>query len=128
MGLKDEIDADLKDVFATDLVDAYKSATYRQVTSDTYDPATGTNTKIFTDYSIEGWLDNPNSTDKYIKYRILNTDIDTFDIRFSLLQSVLSIPPIVNDVLQVDSIDYLISGVDYDPVGATWTLDLKGAN
>ena len=60
MGLREELQADLKEAFDEDLSDAVKSLTLKQVSKSqtVYDPTLGTNTRVSIDYTTRGIFTN----------------------------------------------------------------------
>lgn len=120
MGLRDEVTADIKDAFNTDLVDAVK-------------PFTGSRT-MQGEPSIEDILTNTvgsNSTtinysgrgvfSSYAEIEIDNESIMANDVKLTALQDEVSNTPKLDDVIN----DYQVVAVNQDPASVTFAIQLR---
>lgn len=120
MGLRDEITADIKDAFDTDLADAVK-------------PFTGSRT-VQGEPSIEDILTNTvgsNSTTinysgrgvfgGYSEFEVDNESIMANDVKLTALQSEVTTRPQLDDVIN----GYQVVAVNQDPASVTWNLQLR---
>ena len=120
MGLRDEITADIKEAFNTDLADAVK-------------PFTGSRT-VQGEPSIEDILTNTvgsNSTiinysgrGVFSSYRDIEVDNDSIkmnDVKLIVLQSEISKTPHLDDVINGYSVISILS----DPADVTFTIQLR---
>ena len=120
MGLRDEITADIKDAFDTDLADAVQ-------------PFTGSRT-VQGEPSIEDILTNTvgsNSTTinysgrgVFSSYRDIEVDNDSIkmnDVKLIVLQSEVTTRPQLDDVIN----GYQVVAVNQDPASVTWNLQLR---
>lgn len=64
----------------------------------------------------------------YNDIEIQATQINTTDVKLLCLQSEVTIPPKVDDVIIADGQDRRVLAVSQDPANATWTLQLRGLN
>ena len=120
MGLHDEITADIKDAFNTDLADAVK-------------PFTGSRT-IQGEPSIEDILTNTvgsNSTTinysgrgvfgGYSEFEVDNESIMANDVKLTALQSEVTARPQLDDVIN----GYQVVAVNQDPASVTFNIQLR---
>ena len=120
MGLHDEITADIKDAFNTDLADAVK-------------PFTGSRT-VQGEPSIEDILTNTVSSNSTIinysgrgvfgSYKELEVDNESImanDVKLTALQSEVTTRPQLDDVIN----GYQVVAVQQDPASVTWTIQLR---
>jgi len=120
MGLRDEVTADIKDAFDTDLADAVK-------------PFTGSRT-VQGEPSIEDILTNTvgsNSTTinyngrgvfgSYAEIEVDNESIMANDVKLTALQSEVTARPQLDDVIN----GYQVVAVNQDPVSVTFTIQLR---
>ena len=120
MGLHDEITADIKDAFNTDLADAVK-------------PFTGSRT-VQGEPSIEDILTNTVSSNStiinysgrgvfgsYAEIEIDNESIMANDVKLTALQSEVTTRPQLDDVIN----GYQVVAVQQDPASVTWTIQLR---
>ena len=120
MGLRDEITADIKDAFNTDLADAVK-------------PFTGSRT-VQGEPSIEDILTNTvgsNSTtinysgrgvfSSYAEIEVDNESIQMNDVKLIVLQDEVANSPKLDDVIN----GYQVVAVNQDPSSTIWTLQLR---
>ena len=120
MGLRDEVTADIKDAFDTDLADAVK-------------PFTGSRT-VQGEPSIEDILTNTvgsNSTTinysgrgvfgGYSEFEVDNESIMANDVKLTALQDEVTNAPKLDDVIN----GYQVVAVQQDPANVTWTLQLR---
>lgn len=119
MGLYDDIQTDIQDAFDTDLNDAYKDFTVTKILSSVYDPVTGTSADV-------------SDTDNFKAAVIKNEIGDIIDNpeqiqNFTLIVLDSNKPydfEIGNLIHYVDTgKDYKVTGLDRDPVLATWVLE-----
>lgn len=120
MGLRNEITADIKDAFDTDLADAVK-------------PFTGIRT-VQGEPSIEDILTNTvgsNSTtinysgrgvfSSYAEIEVDNESIMANDVKLTALQSEVTTRPQLDDVIN----GYQVVAVNQDPASITYTIQLR---
>ena len=120
MGLRDEVTADIKEAFDTDLADAVK-------------PFTGSRT-VQGEPSIEDILTNTvgsNSTTinysgrgvfgGYSEFEVDNESIMANDVKLTALQSEATTRPQLDDVIN----GYQVVAVNQDPVSVTYTIQLR---
>ena len=120
MGLHDEITADIKDAFNTDLADAVK-------------PFTGSRT-VQGEPSIEDILTNTvgsNSTTinysgrgvfgGYSEFEVDNESIMANDVKLTALQSEVTARPQLDDNIN----GYQVVAVNQDPASITYTIQLR---
>ena len=120
MGLRDEITADIKDAFDTDLADAVQ-------------PFTGIRT-VQGEPSIEDILTNTvgsNSTtinysgrgvfSSYAEIEVDNESIQMNDVKLIALQDEVANTPKLDDVIN----GYQVVAVNQDPAMATYTIQLR---
>ena len=120
MGLRDEITADIKEAFNTDLADAVQ-------------PFTGSRT-VQGEPSIEDILTNTvgsNSTTinysgrgvfgGYSEFEVDSEDIKANDVKLTALQSEVTTRPQLDDVIN----GYQVVAVNQDPSSTIWTLQLR---
>ena len=120
MGLHDEITADIKDAFNTDLADAVK-------------PFTGSRT-VQGEPSIEDILTNTVGSNSTIinysgrgvfgSYAEIEADDDSIkmnDVKLTALQSEVTTRPQLDDVIN----GYQVVAVNQDPASATFTIQLR---
>ena len=120
MGLKADLDADIKDAFNTDLADAVK-------------PFTGSRT-VQGEPSIEDILTNTvgsNSTTinysgrgvfgGYSEFEVDNESIMANDVKLTALQSEATTRPQLDDVIN----GYQVVAVNQDPASVTYTIQLR---
>ena len=121
MGLREELQADLKEAFDEDLSDAVKQITLKQVSKDltTYDPVTGTNTRTSVDYYTRGIF-----TDYTIEERY-NSFLEPTDSKLIIIANELEVVPQIRDVISEGATNYNIIGQLHDPVKATYELQVR---
>ena len=120
MGLRDEITADIKEAFNTDLADAVQ-------------PFTGSRT-VQGEPSIEDILTNTvgsNSTTinysgrgvfgGYSEFEVDNESIQMNDVKLIVLQDEVTDIPKLDDVIN----GYQVVAVNQDPSSTIWTLQLR---
>ena len=120
MGLRDEVTADIKEAFNTDLADAVK-------------PFTGSRT-VQGEPSIEDILTNTvgsNSTTinysgrgvfgGYSEFEVDNESIMANDVKLTALQDEVTAKPQLDDVIN----GYQVVAVNQDPASVTWTVQLR---
>ena len=120
MGLHNDITADIKEAFNTDLADAVK-------------PFTGSRT-VQGEPSIEDILTNTvgsNSTtinysgrgvfSSYAEIEVDNESIQMNDVKLIVLQDEVSNTPKLDDVIN----DYQVVAVNQDPASVTFTIQLR---
>ena len=120
MGLRDDITADIKEAFNTDLADAVK-------------PFTGSRT-VQGEPSIEDILTNTvgsNSTTinysgrgvfgSYSEFEVDGEAIKANDVKLTALQSEITTRPQLDDLIN----GYQVVAVQQDPASVTWNLQLR---
>ena len=120
MGLKADLDADIKEAFDTDLADAVK-------------PFTGSRT-VRGEPSIEDMLTNTVGSDStiidysgrgvfggYSEIEVDNESIMANDVKLTALQSEVTTRPQLDDVIN----GYQVVAVNQDPASATFTIQLR---
>ena len=120
MGLRDEVTADIKEAFNTDLADAVN-------------PFTGSRT-VQGEPSIEDILTNTvgsNSTTinysgrgvfgGYSEFEVDNESIMANDVKLTVLQSEVTNTPKLDDVIN----GYQVVAVNQDPSSTIWNLQLR---
>ena len=119
MGLRDEITADIKEAFNTDLADAVK-------------PFTGSRT-VQGEPSIEDILTNTVGSNSIINYsgrgvfssyaeiEVDNESIQMNDVKLIVLQDEVANIPKLDDVIN----GYQVVAVNQDPVSVTFTIQLR---
>lgn len=120
MSLRDEITADLAEAFDTDLADAVSSFTgSRWEATGPYDPIeqeqagetiTYAGRGVFGSYGIQ-------------VSEALN--IPRTDVKLTAVQAEVSAIPKIDDDIEHDGENYRVIHVGQDPVGATWTLQIR---
>jgi len=121
MGLREELQSDLKEAFDEDLVDAVKTVVLRKrnKAGTVYDPITGLSNTGFTDYPTRGIYSGYSQLERF------NTNIMPTDTAFIILANELDIEPETKDHL-VDGTDiYNVIRFSKDPVIATYVLHLR---
>ena len=95
--------------------------TYRH-TVTTYDPTTGTDTSVFTDYPITQVL-----LTKFSEFELgRNAGLQLTDQKALILQSKLSVTPSIQlDTIISGGKTYNIVNFNHDPAGATYTFQLR---
>ena len=120
MGLRDEITADIKDAFNTDLADAVKPFTGSRTVQgepsvdDILTNTVGSNSTII-NYSGRGVFSS------YKEIEIDNESILANDVRLTALQSEVTTRPQLDDVIN----GYQVVAVNQDPSSTIWTLQLR---
>lgn len=120
MGLHDEITADIKDAFNTDLADAVKPFTGSRTVQgepsveDILTNTVGSNSTII-NYSGRGVFSS------YKEIEIDNESILANDVKLTALQSEVTTRPQLDDVIN----GYQVVAVQQDPASVTWTLQLR---
>lgn len=116
MGMRDEIQADLKQAFDTDLADAVKAFTGSRTVDLSYDPVTDTQLTDVESYTGRGVFGN------FSKSEIDNLNILITDVRLLCLQSDVTDAPQNDDVIN----GMRLIKVGKDPADVTWVLQLRG--
>ena len=116
MGMREEIQADLKEAFDTDLADAVKSFTGSRTVDLIYDPVTDTRMTDAESYTGHGVFGN------FSKSEIDGLNILITDVRLLCLQSEVTDTPQNDDVIN----GMRLIKVGKDPTDATWVLQLRG--
>ena len=123
MGLRDELQTDLKEAFDDDLSDAVHGITLKQFqkTQSVYDPTTGENTKVSKTFSSRGIFTNYTESERF------NTTIEPTDSRVIILANEIETTPQIQDKIteNISGIEYNIIGMLKDPVGATHELQVR---
>lgn len=116
MGMRDEIQADLKQAFETELADAYKPFTGSRTVDLSYDPVTDTRLTDAESYTGRGVFGN------FSKSEIDGLNILITDVRLLCLQSEVTDTPQNDDIIN----GMRLIKVGKDPADATWVLQLRG--
>lgn len=116
MGMRDEVQADLKEAFDTDLADAVKAFTGSRTVDLSYDPVTDTRLTDAESYTGRGVFGN------FSKSEIDNLNILVTDVRLLCLQSEVTDTPQNDDIIN----GMRLIKVGKDPADATWVLQLRG--
>ena len=120
MGLRDEITADIKEAFDTDLVDAVKPFTGSRTVQgepsieDILTNTVGSNSTII-NYSGRGVFGG------YSEFEIDNESIMANDVNLTALQDEITDTPKVDDVIN----GYQVVAVQQDPASVTYTIQLR---
>lgn len=120
MGLHDEITADIKDAFNTDLADAVKPFTGSRTVQgepsieDILTNTVGSNSTII-NYSGRGVFGG------YAEIEIDNESIMANDVKLTALQSEVTTRPQLDDVIN----GYQVVAVNQDPASVTYTIQLR---
>ena len=120
MGLRDEVTADIKEAFDTDLADAVKPFTgIRTVQGepsieDILTNTVGSNSTII-NYSGRGVFSS------YAEIEVDNESIMANDVKLTALQSEVTTRPQLDDVIN----GYQAVAVNQDPASATFTIQLR---
>ena len=120
MGLRDEITADIKEAFDTDLADAVKQfEAFREIKGEATEEdwltnTVGTNSTTLT-YGGRGVFGG------YSEFEIDNESIMANDVNLTALQDEVTNTPKLDDVIN----GYQVIAVQQDPANVTWTLQLR---
>ena len=120
MGLHDEITADIKDAFNTDLADAVKPFTGSRTVQgepsieDILTNTVGSNSTII-NYSGRGVFGS------YSEFEVDGEAIKANDVKLTALQSEVTTRPQLDDVIN----GYQVVAVNQDPASVTWNLQLR---
>ena len=120
MGLHDEITADIKDAFNTDLADAVKPFTGRLTLhgepsiEDILTNTVGSNSTII-NYSGRGVFSS------YAEIEVDNESIQMNDVKLIVLQDEVANTPKLDDVIN----GYQVVVVSQDPASVTFTIQLR---
>lgn len=120
MGLRDEVTADIKDAFNTDLADAVKPFTGSRTVQgepsieDILTNTVGSNSTII-NYSGRGVFGG------YSEFEVDNESIMANDVKLTALQSEVTTRPQLDDVIN----GYQVVAVNQDPVSVTFTIQLR---
>ena len=113
MTLRDEIDIEVIQLWG-ELDDIPVLATYRQLISTDYDPATGT-TPAYTDHMITV------VEDVVTEAELQQAVAGRFDKAFLIRSTDVNKQPIkVNGLVVVNEVTWRIASVSIDPAGAVW--------
>ena len=123
MGLKETILGAVKAGFGA-LGNLKESVTYKSfAASSTYDPATGTVTRVETSYTLSGLFL------EYAKRDIDGEQIKPHDQKFLFQQADLSVTPTLQDrITRATGANWEIVGVSEDPAHATWEVQVRATN
>ena len=120
MGLRDEVTADIKEAFDTDLADAVKPFTGSRTVQgepsieDILTNTVGSNSTII-NYSGRGVFGS------YAEIEIDNESIMANDVKLTALQSEVATIPQLDDVIN----GYQVVAVNQDPASITYTIQLR---
>lgn len=122
MGLKADLDADIKEAFDTDLADAVQPFTGSRAVQgepsieDILTNTVGSSSTII-NYSGRGVFGG------YSEFEVDNESIMANDVKLTALQSEVTNTPKLDDVIN----GYQVVAVNQDPVSATFTIQLRKA-
>ena len=120
MGLHNDITADIKDAFDTDLADAVTPFTaYRQIKGQATEEDWLTNTVTNTDATIE--YNGRGVFGSYAEIEVDNESIMANDVKLTALQDEVSNTPKLDDVIN----GYQVVAVNQDPTTVTYTIQLR---
>ena len=120
MGLHDEITADIKEAFNTDLADAVKLFTGSRTVQgepsieDILTNTVGSNSTII-NYSGRGVFGS------YSEFEVDGEAIKANDVKLTALQDEVSNTPKLDDVIN----GYQVVAVNQDAASVTWTIQLR---
>ncbi|EOH1988414.1 hypothetical protein ACLWP4_001246 [Campylobacter jejuni] len=120
MGLRDEVTADIKEAFDTDLADAVKPFTGSRTVQgepsieDILTNTVGSNSTII-NYSGRGVFSS------YAEIEVDNESIQMNDVKLIVLQDEVTDTPKLDDVIN----GYQVVAVNQDPVSVTFTIQLR---
>lgn len=120
MGLRDEVTADIKDAFDTDLADAVKPFTGSRTVQgepsieDILTNTVGSNSTII-NYSGRGVFGS------YAEIEVDNESIMANDVKLTTLQDEVADIPKLDDVIN----GYQVVAVQQDPASVTFTIQLR---
>ena len=120
MGLRDEVTADIKDAFNTDLADAVQPFTGSRTVQgepsieDILTNTVGSNSTII-NYSGRGVFGG------YSEFEVDNESIMANDVKLTALQSEVTTRPQLDDVIN----GYQVVAVQQDPASVTFTIQLR---
>ena len=120
MGLRDEVTADIKEAFDTDLADAVKPFTGSRAVQgepsieDILTNTVGSNSTII-NYSGRGVFSS------YAEIEVDNESIMANDVKLTALQAETTQVPKLDDVIN----GYQVVAVNQDPSGTIWNLQLR---
>lgn len=120
MGLRDEITADIKEAFNTDLADAVQPFTGSRTVQgepsieDILTNTVGSNSTII-NYSGRGVFGG------YSEFEVDNESIMANDVKLTALQSEVTTRPQLDDVIN----GYQVVAVSQDPASVTLTIQLR---
>ena len=120
MGLRDEVTADIKDAFDTDLADAVKPFTGSRTVQgepsieDILTNTVGSNSTII-NYSGRGVFGG------YSEFEVDNESIMANDVKLTALQDEVTNAPKLDDVIN----GYQVVAVNQDPASITYTIQLR---
>lgn len=120
MGLRDEVTADIKDAFDTDLADAVKPFTGSRTVQgepsieDILTNTVGSNSTII-NYSGRGVFGG------YSEFEVDNESIMANDVKLTALQAETTQTPKLDDVIN----GYQVIAVNQDPASVTYTIQLR---
>ncbi|MGF6127259.1 hypothetical protein QF019_002468 [Pseudomonas frederiksbergensis] len=128
MGMRDEIQAEMAEAFddPDGLADAVKPVAGARKVDGEYDPGTGTAPEVTTTYGGRGVFGS------YLAKEIDGSLIQTTDEKLLILQNelLITVDGVPTAMIAVPKIGDIIGGkralnVSQDPVGATWTIQLR---
>lgn len=118
MGIRNDLQIDLADAFDTDLSDAVKSFTYREI-SKVFNPTTNTTTDTPTDYLSRGVFS------RFKRSVMKDSNVLPTDIKLIILQHELATIPLEHSLIVTTDRIYNIIKVMQDPANATWKLQCR---
>ena len=120
MGLRDEVTADIKEAFNTDLADAVKPFTGSRTVQgepsieDILTNTVGSNSTII-NYSGRGFFGG------YSEFEVDGEAIKANDVKLTALQSEVTTRPQLDDKIN----GYQVVAVNQDPASVTFTIQLR---
>lgn len=120
--MRNEINADIKEAFDTDLKDAVK-------------PFVGE--RIVKSDSLNDWLENDSTEQSLIQYEgrgvfsgyslmeVLEQSVSKGDVKLICLQAETTQEPLLDDFITADDIKYRIISITKDPVNVSYSIQLR---
>ena len=119
MGLRDDIQRDIRDALNGDLADADERFEFHSIEAGEYDPATGTQAQTITKVASSGVFD------ALTQKQLQNTNVKPNDVSLLVLQNELAARPKVDDELVWRERRFVVKSVEQDAASATWEMILR---
>lgn len=121
MGLREELQTDIKEAFDEDLSDGVTPVILRKrdQAGTVYDPDTGLSVTSSVDYSTRGIFSDYSTLERF------NTHIAPTDVKFIIIANEISVLPGVKDKLIDGTAEYSVIRFEQDPIKATYTLHVR---